>query len=129
MALTIDQRKRLLEALNDVFTTKDAVEDLAQGATNRTLAQISLADNLPAILSDMVDRATDERWLGSLLDEAIALRPAAAALVQLRDELMDEVAVTERIDPFTACRLLGHNYMVDRAPLRAKREVLTVRIL
>jgi hypothetical protein len=67
MALTIDQRKRLLEALNDVFTSKDVVEDLAQGATNRTLAQISLADNLPAILRRQVDgQEMNDGWAFSM---------------------------------------------------------------
>lgn len=126
MGLTADQRKRLLEALNDVFTSKDAVEELAQGARDRTLAQISLADNLPAILSAMVDAARDEGWLGRLLDEAVALRPNSDELAQLRDELREEV-IAERMDHFAACRLLGHNYMVDRAPLRAKLQHLAAR--
>jgi len=123
MSLTEDQRTRLLAALNDVFTAKDAVEDLAQGAANRTLAQISLAENLPAILSAMVGKAQDEGWLGRLLEEAVALRPAAADLAQLRAEL-NEAVIAERMDHFAACRLLGHNYMVDRGPLRAKLQHL-----
>jgi hypothetical protein len=126
MALTIDQRKRLLEALNDVFTAKDAVEDLAQGARDRTLAQISLADNLPAILGAMVDAAREEGWLGRLLDEAVVLRPNSEELAQLRDELREEI-IAERMDHFAACRLLGHNYMVDRAPLRLKLQHLAAR--
>ena len=91
MGLTADQRTRLLAALNDVFTTTDAVEDLAQGAANRTLAQISLAENLPAILSVMVGKAQDEGWLGRLLEEAVVLRPNAADLAQLHDELREVV--------------------------------------
>jgi hypothetical protein len=117
MKLEIDQRKRLLDELKDVYSTESDVKTLALMAFGVSLDQITLAPNLAAKLQDMVTRAEDENSLGKLLDAAIDIRPAAQPLIALRGELAAQI-IAEREDHYKACWLLGDRVLLDRKPLR-----------
>lgn len=117
MRLDTNQRMRLLEALNDTFSTESGVTELARLAINKHLDQLTLAKNLPAKLDDIVSKAEDEGWLGNLLDGAICLRNQAQPLKSIRNEL-DPLIISEREDHYAAYWLLGDRVLVNRQPLR-----------
>lgn len=117
MKLQEDQRKRLLDALKDVFSTKEQVEELTLQAINRSVDQISLASDLSAVLLKIITTAEDEGWIGNLVDAAIALRPASQDMKTARAEL-DLIITNEREDHYAACWLIGDRVMVGRSTLR-----------
>ena len=82
--LTNPQIEQLLDAMQEAFTTDDALDELLQLHCDRRLAQIvSPGDNLPTATRKVINAANAEGWIADLLRGVAEERQGLASLQEL----------------------------------------------